>query len=135
MPSFGPPLLLAIHIGLLVWAIGGLIEWFVSSPPWPRVSNNAFPSWLLLVHWLAVLNGAATFVVGFLRRWPGTPTAMAIAYSGMAAVCIIETFWFLTGRWKFVAMLLEFAAYIGISIVLRRHPAFTARLRSRERTL
>jgi hypothetical protein len=45
----------------------------------------------------------------------------------MALVCIIETFWFLTGVGRFVAMALEFGAYIGIVVLLLRHPAFVSR--------
>ena len=120
-------LLLAVHFGLLLWALVGLLEWFAPTVPWPRVSNTAFPRWLLLLHWLAVMNSAATFLAGYLRRWAGTPRAMMLGYSVMAAVCVVETFWFLSGHGRFVAMALEFAAYIGISVLLLRMPGFTAR--------
>jgi hypothetical protein len=36
----------------------------------------------------------------------------------MGAVCVVETFWFLTSPGRFVAMALEFAAYISIVVML-----------------
>ena len=40
-------------------------EWLLPVVPWPLVSNPAFPPWLLLVHWLAVLVGAIAFLGGY----------------------------------------------------------------------
>jgi hypothetical protein len=56
---------------------------------------------------------------------------MAFAYAFMAVVCVIETFWFLTGVGRFVAMALEFTAYVGIVVLLRRLPSFVNRFSSR----
>lgn len=54
-----PALLVVIHAILFAWAAVGMAEWLLPELPWPLVSNPPFPSWLLLVHWLAVLAGAA----------------------------------------------------------------------------
>lgn len=108
------PLLLVVHAGLLAWALIGLIEWVLPSVAWQRVSNPLFPRWLLLGHWLAVLVGASVFLVGYLRRWPGTPRAVAAAYVPMAVVCAIETFGYLTHPGRFIAMAAEYTAYLAI---------------------
>lgn len=116
--------LLFVHALLLVWGGVGMIEWLAGEVPWSRVSNAAFPRWVLLLHWLAILTGAIAFLAGYAMRWRRTPQAMIVAYSVMAVVCVIETFWFLSGDLKFVAMVLEFSAYIGILLLLHRFPPF-----------
>jgi len=122
-----PPLLLLVHLLLFAWASVGLAEWLLVHVPWPKVSNPAFARWLLLLHWLAVFAGSITFVAGYLTRWHRTPAAMVVAYGAMAAVCVVETFWFLTGSFRFAAMAAEFAAYVGIVAMLHRHPLFRQR--------
>jgi hypothetical protein len=126
-----PALLVVVHAILLVWATFGMAEWLLPKVPWPLVSNPAFPPWLLLVHWLAVLAGAVAFLGGYIARWRATPVAVALAYASMAVVCVIETFWFLTGVGRFVSMTLEFTAYIGIVVLLRRLPSFVSRFSGR----
>ncbi|HEX5737602.1 MAG TPA: hypothetical protein VFY22_03770 [Hydrogenophaga sp.] len=126
-----PPLLVVVHAILLAWAAIGMAEWLLPAVPWPLVSNPAFPPWLLLVHWLAVFTGAIAFLGGYIARWRATPAAVALAYAFMAVVCVIETFWFLTGVGRFVAMALEFATYIGIVVLLRRLPSFVNRFSGR----
>lgn len=122
-----PPLLVVVHLALLVWAVVGMAEWVLSEVPWPMVSNPAFPPWLLLLHWLAILSGSIVFLSGYIARWRATPLALAAAYTFMAVVCVIETFWFLTGIARFVAMALEFAVYMSIIILLLRLPPFVRR--------
>lgn len=115
-----PPVLVLVHVALLLWAVVGLAEWLSPAVPWPRLSNVLFPRWLLLLHWTAVLLAAAIFLGGYAARWRFTPKAMIPAYALMAAVCVIETFWFLQHPLRFVAMALEFSAYIVIPIALHR---------------
>lgn len=122
-----PPVLVLVHAGLLVWAVAGLAEWLAPQVPWPRVSNGLFPRWLLLLHWIAVLLAAAIFLVGYAVRWRLTPKAMIPAYGLMAVVCVIETFWFLQHPLRFVAMALEFSAYVVIPIALHRVTSLAAR--------
>jgi hypothetical protein len=122
-----PPLLLLVHCFLFAWAAVGLAEWLVPAAPWPRVSNPLFPRWLLLLHWLAVLAGSVTFLAGYATRWKGTPVAVAVAYLSMAAVCVLETVWFLTSPFRFVAMAAEFGAYAAIVALLRNANDFRQR--------
>lgn len=124
MSLFLPRVLLLIHSVLLLWSLVGLAEWFAAEVPWSKVSNAAFPPWLLLAHWLVILGAASIFLVGYARRWRHTPQAMIGAYSAMALVCVIETFWFLSGTSRFVAMGLEYSAYITITALLHRLPAY-----------
>ncbi len=122
-----PAILIVVHAFLLAWAVVGMAEWLLPEVPWPTVSNPAFPPWLLLLHWLAILSGAIAFLGGYYVRWRATPVAVALAYAFMAVVCVIETFGFLTGAGRFVAMTLEFAAYVGIVVMLLRLPPFVRR--------
>lgn len=107
--------LLLIHTCLFVWAIVGFAEWFLPSVPWRAVSNPDFPRWVLFIHWSAILAGGAIFLIGYMTRWPHTPTAMAVAYGMMAVVCAIETFGFMTNPNKYIAMLAEYITYAGLT--------------------
>lgn len=122
-----PPLLLCLHAALLVWALAGWSEWLMPRVPWPEVSNPLFPRWLLLFHWSAVLIAAVLFLVGYLARWKRTPAAMIGAYACMAAVCVVETFFFLEHPLRFAALLAELTAYLAILLALFRLPSFVAR--------
>ena len=35
------PVLLAVHVGLMAWALAGLAEWLLPSVAWQRVSNRS----------------------------------------------------------------------------------------------
>ncbi len=48
---------------------------------------------------------------------------MVFGYAAMAMVCFVETVWFLAGEFKYLAMILENAAYIAILLVLH-NPTF-----------
>jgi hypothetical protein len=50
MHYFGYTLVL-IHIFLLVWSTGGMIEFFSAKVPWAPYTNPDFPKWLLPIHW------------------------------------------------------------------------------------
>lgn len=121
--------LLVIHGGLLAWAIVGMAELGLEVVPWSRISNPAFPAWLLLMHWAAVSVGASAFLLGYRTRSPSTPAVVAVSYSFMALVCVIETFGFLEGIGRFVAMTAEFITYICIALLLRHLPLFVQRFR------
>jgi len=124
------PVLVALHGGLLAWAVVGLAEWLATSVPWAPVSNPLFPRWVLLLHWLAVLGAAGVFLGGYFSRWPGTPYAMIPAYAFMAAVCFIETFWFLEHPYRYHAFVVEIILYIAIPLALFRLPPLAARFRT-----
>jgi hypothetical protein len=124
-----PSILLLLHAALFLWAVVGLIEWVLPRVPWRAISNPLFPRWLLLLHWLAVLAASSVFLYGYLRRWPRTPFLLITAYVFMATVCAVETFFFLTHELRFLAMILEFAAYILIPLSLYRVPSLARRFR------
>lgn len=122
-----PPVLVLLHAGLFLWASVGLVEWLVPGVAWRPVSNALFPRWLLLLHWLAVLNAAAIFLAGYVRRWPRTPVLLVPAYAFMAGVCTVETVFYLTHPLRYVAMALELAAYVLIPLALCRVPGLARR--------
>lgn len=111
-------LLLIIHIVLLFWAIAGLTEWFTSDTPWERLSNPLFSDELLMVHWLSILIASLVFILGFIFKWRFMPAAMIIAYSLMASVCAVETFFFLEHSSRYWDMVIEYVAYLSIILFL-----------------
>jgi hypothetical protein len=119
-----PPFFVGLHALLLSWAAVGLAELIVVEVPWPAVTNPLFPRWLLLPHWLAVLGASALFLFGYFLRWQKTPALLIAAYAFMAAICAVETFFFLTHPLRYVAMLLEYLAYVLILLALNRVPSF-----------
>ncbi|MEP0710271.1 hypothetical protein [Parvibaculum sp.] len=112
--------LLFLHVALLVWALTGLAEWIFGAVPWPAVANPLFPRPMLLAHWLSVAVTACIFLAGYALRWPGTPLAVAAGYAAMATVCLIETTQYLVHDARWLAMGLEYAAYLGIGFYLFR---------------
>ncbi|MEQ8267839.1 MAG: hypothetical protein RH982_11620 [Parvibaculum sp.] len=112
--------LVVLHAGLLVWALMGFAEWFRVDVPLPHVANPLFPSGVLLAHWTSVLVTASLFLGGLALRWPATPTAVACGYAAMATVCLVETTTHLVHDTRWLAMGLEYAAYIGIGWFLFR---------------
>lgn len=116
--------LLVVHGFLALWGVVGLTEWFWADPPWPRVSNELFPSGVLLLQWTLILMAAAVFLVGTGFRWAHTPTAMAVVYAAMAGLCAVQTVRYMESDHRFVAMGLEYAAYAGILIFLFRSDEF-----------
>jgi hypothetical protein len=127
-----PPLLVALHALLLGWALVGLVEWVLPEVPWPAVSNALFPRWLLLLHWLSVLGASVLFLAGYFLRWQRAPVLLIPAYAFMAAVCAVETFFFLTHPLRYVALVLEYLAYVLIPLALFRLPRFVRHFRLQE---
>jgi hypothetical protein len=119
--------LLLVHLGLLAWAVMGLLEWFLPGAPWPRLSNPLFPQPLLLVHWLAILGAGGVYVAGYLARWRHTPLAMVGAYAVLAAICAVETLGFLVHGTRFLDMALEYLTYALILAFLFRAPPMRER--------
>lgn len=111
-------LLITLHMGLLVWALVGVIEWFAPRVPWPPLSNPLFPPRLLLAHWISILLAASGFLIGCWTRWPHTPHFMVLGYFGMASVCALETFGFLQHSGRFIQMGLEYLSYVAVLLLL-----------------
>ncbi|HMQ06010.1 MAG TPA: hypothetical protein PKC30_01860 [Saprospiraceae bacterium] len=116
--------LLIIHFILFFWAAGGIVEMIYYKVPWKPLTNPAFPPWVLVIHWGSVLFASVCFIYGYLTQWVKTPQIMALAYSLMALVCIIETFGYMTSKTKYLAMGAEFAAYITILFLLFKNHYF-----------
>ena len=114
--------LLGVHGTLALWAAAGLVELVTPAPPWPAVRNPELPDGLLVVHWLAMLGAGSVFLVGYLTRWPATPKVMAAAYAGLATICAVETFGYLTNESRFVNMGVEYAAYAILIALLHNAP-------------
>ena len=113
-----------MHLFLLFWSVGGLLEMILPGVPWERFTNPAFPVWVLIIHWGAVLFATTVFLYGYFTQWSRTPELMAIAYGMMAIVCVIETFGYMTSSTKFLAMGAEFLAYVVILYLLFRSKYF-----------
>lgn len=116
--------LLIVHFLLFIWAFGGVIEMVSDEVFWEPYTNPAFPDWVLVIHWGSVLFASISFLYGYLTRWNKTPKIMAIGYGLMALVCIIETFGYMTGDMKYIAMGVEFLAYIVILLLLFKSKYF-----------
>jgi heme A synthase len=110
--------LVAVHIFLAGWSVGGFIELLTPKVPWKPFSNPEFPKWVLLFHWGTILFAAGIFLFGYFTRWKLTPHVMVVAYGLMAVVCVVETFGFMTSKYKYIAMALEYIAYIAILLLL-----------------
>lgn len=126
LPRLFMAALVLVHIGLVVWSVLGLAEMLLPGLGFPKVGNPLFPASVQLAQWLLVLAVASLFILGLAARWRHTPTAMAVGYALMAALCAVETFGFLKHDLRFAAMALEYAAYIVILLFLFR--SRTARL-------
>lgn len=115
-------LLLAVHVGLGLWAVLGVAE-FAAPETLPfGLDNPLFPPWLQSLHWAAIATGSATFLVlRFRAPWLLAP-GMALAYGFMAAVCLVETLGYLEHPGRYVDMALEYAAYVAIVYFLSRFP-------------
>jgi hypothetical protein len=106
--------LLAVHLGLGMWAAVGFIELYSPRVPWSRVSNPLFSDSMLFLQWTLIAVSSSLFVVGYVRRWKRTPLAMLLVYSAMALVCAYQTFFILTSETRFVAMAIEYLEYAVI---------------------
>ena len=122
-------ILFVIHLILLLWAAGGIIEMITPEVMWKPYTNPEFPGWVLVIHWGSVLFASVIFLYGYLTHWSRTPYVMIIAYGLMSLVCLIETFGFMTGKSKYLLMAIEFTAYIAILLLLFKTNYFRSRFR------
>jgi len=116
--------LVLIHIFLLAWSTGGLIEMTSIKVPWMPYTNMDFPKWLLPIHWGSVTITSIGFIIGYFSRWRRLPEFMLATYTMLFTICIIETFGFMTSSTKFIAMTTELLAYTVILILLFKHKYF-----------
>ena len=111
-------LLVVIHIFLLLWSTGGIIEMTSMNVPWTPYTNMDFPIWLLPIHWGAVIITSIGFLIGYFTKWSGAPEFMLAAYTMLFTVCVIETFGFMTSSTKYIAMATELVTYTVIILLL-----------------
>lgn len=116
--------LITVHAVLGLWAVVGFVEWFWATAPWPHITNPLFPRGILLLQWGLSLAAAVLFLGGSALRWSQTPTALAVAYAAMALLCAVETFNYMHGTSRFVAMAAEYIAYASILVFLHRSEYF-----------
>lgn len=117
-------LLVLIHIFLLLWSIGGVIELLSSDVPWTPYTNLDFPRWLLPIHWGSVLITSTGFLIGYFTGWSKTPEFMLAAYAMLFTICVIESFGFMTSSAKYFAMAAELVTYTVILALLFKHKYF-----------
>lgn len=117
MPVIGS-IMLIIHFFLFFWAVGGILEMILPAVFWKPFTNPSFPDWVLTIHWGSILFASIVFICGYLTHWSKTPQIMIFGYGLMGVACAIETFGFMTGRTKYVAMAAEYIAYLVILLVL-----------------
>ena len=106
--------LVAVHVGLGLWALVGFLELALPEVPWTRLSNPLFSRPMLLLQWSLITLAAMVFIGGYAWRWRHTPVAMSVVYGAMALVCAYQTFFVLTHPTRFRAMAIEYAEYSSI---------------------
>ena len=117
-------LLVIIHIFLLLWSAGGMIELFSEKVPWTPYTNPDFPKWLLPIHWGSVIITSAGFLLGYYLQWSKTPELMLATYTMLFTICVIETFGFMTSSTRYYAMITELVTYTVILTILFKHQYF-----------
>lgn len=133
MARLGNPVwyaLLALHIGLAVWAVLGMVEFLTPEQIAFGLTNRHFPGWMQLLHWLAIGTGASAFLLTWQRFPDARLPAMAAAYGLMAVVCLIQTLLFLQHPGKWRDMALEYAAYLAILWFIAHFPTSPAKARA-----
>ena len=116
--------LVIIHIFLLLWSTGGIIEMTSMEVPWTPYTNLDFPQWLLPIHWGSVIITSVGFLFGYFIRWNGTPLFMLASYTMLFTICVIETFGFMSSSTKYFAMITELMTYIIILVFLFKNRYF-----------
>ena len=116
--------LVVIHMFLLLWAAGGVIEMISTQVPWPAYTNIDFPNWLLPIHWGSVMITSVGFLIGHFTKWSRTPEFMLAAYTMLFTICVIETFGFMTSSTKFIAMAVELVTYTVVLTMLFKNKYF-----------
>ncbi|MBX2946809.1 MAG: hypothetical protein KF725_13325 [Cyclobacteriaceae bacterium] len=117
-------LLVLIHIFLLLWATGGMVELLSPQVPWPPYTNHDFPKWLLPIHWGSVIIASTGFLIGYFTAWSKTPSFLLAAYTMLFTICVIETLGFMTSPTRYYAMTAELVTYTAILLIVFRHPYF-----------
>lgn len=117
-------ILVVIHLFLLLWSTGGMVEMTSFKVPWTPYTNLDFPTWLLPIHWGSVIISSIGFLAGYYTKWSGTPEFMLAAYTMLFTICVIETFGFMTSSTKYIAMTTELVTYTVILLLMFKSKYF-----------
>lgn len=109
-----------VHLLLVLWGVLGFVEYFFPAVPWISLQNPAFPAGMQFLHWLAILSGGSVFLIGYVTHWKHTAFAMALVYTMMATLCAVQTLDLMTNPGRYLAMVLEYIAYVSIALFLFR---------------
>ena len=120
--------LIAVHLFLFAWAAIGIAEFVSGQVIWPGATNPTFPRWMLVAQWAALLATGLVFPVGYAFGWRAMPYMLIAGYVALGALCAYQTFFLLVHDTRFIAMAMEYAAYIAIGIFLFRSARMQARL-------
>lgn len=105
---------------MLSWGILGFIEYFTQAVFIVPLQNPTFPAGTQFIHWLLITLSGATYLYGYVSRWPYTPLAMPMLFGMLTSMCFIQTFDFMIAPSRYVTFAIECSMYIGISVYLLR---------------
>lgn len=115
-------ILLVISAILASWGLIGLLGYYFLSIEL-GLQNEKFPAGLQFLHFFSILVTGTFFVVGYIVRWRYKPFATVVMYAVLATLCFIVTVdfdAFGSGSTRFIPMVIEYIAYIGLSEYLLR---------------
>lgn len=130
-----PIVILLISALLATWGALGLLEYAIPGIKL-GLQNANFPAGLQFLHFAGILATGAVFIGGYVTRWPGTPFGTIIMYAVLATLCFVETTdfdAFGTGPTRFIPMIIEYMAYVGLSAYLLRSTTMKERFASATR--
>jgi uncharacterized membrane protein YccC len=112
--------IVGISLFLSMWGLLGFLEYFWGYAPLLPLQNPEFPQGTQFLHWLAISVSGLVFLAGYGTHWAYTPHAMVVIYAVMATLCFVQTFDFMTNPSRYLAMVVEYVAYLAIGIFLFR---------------
>lgn len=105
---------------MLGWVLLGFLEYFTGLAPLMPLQNPTFPAGMQTIHWVLITTSGATFLTGYVLRWPYTPIAMLVMFTALATMCAVQTFDMLENPDRYRNFVQECINYIIISIYLFR---------------
>ncbi len=113
-------LLLLAGTVMACWGVLGFIEYIFGTTILMPLQNPTFPPGTQFVHWLLITISGFVFLIGYFTKWKYTPISMVAIFTGLATLCSIETFDFMTNESRYVDFFRELFWYIVISVYLLR---------------
>lgn len=105
---------------MLGWGLLGFLEYFTGMAPLMPLQNPTFPAGMQTIHWVLITASGATFLTGYVLRWPYTPIAMLVMFTALATMCAVQTLDMLENLDRYRNFVQECINYIIISIYLFR---------------